>query len=209
MVHVRIRTCIAGLTGRSRMCHGQVVNGHHLPRRWLIGYFLVRAVVFTVLGLLMLLQPGDTVRTLARLIGWVLLVLASVDVVAASFGGAGRAIRLLVLARGLLTAVLGVVLVLLTDATITVVAIVAGMQLAVGGGVSILLGVWSREELVAWGGVVLRGVITVLIGAALIAWPEKTVVVVAVMLGAQWMLSGFVSTAVAVAIGTRRSGTAG
>lgn len=169
----------------------------------MVGYFLVRALVFTVLGLLMLFQPGQTVRTLARLTGWVLIVLGGVDVIAASVGRSTRSIRLLVLARGLVTAGLGVVLVFLTDATITVVAIVAGMQLAVGGGVSILLGVWSRESLVAWRGVVSRGVATVGIGAALIVWPDKTVAVVAIALGVQWMLSGFVSTGVAVALGVR------
>lgn len=176
----------------------------HVPRRWLIAYLLVRAVVVTVIGLLLLLRPGDTVRTLAQALGWVLLVLGSVDVIAAATGGAPATVRWLVLGRGAVTIGIGAAVALLTDATITVVAILAGMQLVVGGGVSVLLGTIVREEgrPVVWG-VLARGVVTALVGAALIAWPEKSVVAVAVVLGIQWLVSGFVSTAVAVALGTR------
>ena len=91
--------------------------------------------------------------------------------------------------------------------TITVVAILVGMQLAVGGGVSILLGVWTRDDVRAWRGIVFRGVITALAGAVVIAWPQKSVAAVAVILGVQWILSGFLSTAVAVVVGSRRSAT--
>lgn len=174
-----------------------------ISRRWIVVYLLVRALVFAVLGLLMLLRPGETVRALAQLLGLVLLVLGAVDFVLLVVGGSGRGIRRLLMLRGTVTVGLGALLTGLTDATITVVAIIAGMQLAVGGGVSVLLGTWGRAEAAAWRGVVVRGVATLAAGAAVIAWPQKSVTVVAVILGVQWLLSGAGSTAIAVAVGSR------
>lgn len=161
---------------------------------------LLRALAFTVLGLLLLLRPGDTVRTLTRLVGIVLLTLGSIDLVVGSLPVSTGAVRRLVLLRGAVTVVLGIALTTLTDASLTVVAILAGMQLVIGGGVSLLLGSWSRGDVAGWKGVVARGAITVLAGGLVIAWPQKTVEIVAIVLGIEWLISGAVSTAVAVTV---------
>lgn len=174
-----------------------------VPRRWLAGYLLVRAVVFTVLGLLLVIRPGETVRALARVTGGVLVLLGMIDLVAAATPGPGRAVRELVALRGVVTAGLGVVALLLTDATITVLAIVIGMQLVVGGGVSLLLGVWTRGEGRAWRGIAVRGAVAAAVGVGAIFWPDKSVVALGVVLGIQWLLSGIVSTTVAVTLASR------
>lgn len=191
------------MTAAVPVCQGPGVDRHAVPRRWLTGYLLVRAVVFTVLGLLLVIRPGETVRTLARFTGGVLVVLGAIDLVAAAVRGPGRSVRELVALRGLVTVGLGTVALLLTDATITVLAIVIGMQLVVGGGVSLLLGVWSRAETRAWRGMALRGALAAAVGVGAIFWPDKSVTALGIVLGVQWLLSGVVSTAVAVAIASR------
>lgn len=173
-------------------------------RRAIAAYMLVRAVIFTVLGLLLLLRPGETVRALAQLVGLVLLTLGSIDLVVSARSAAAPVVRRLILLRGVTTAGVGAVLVALTDASLTVVAILAGMQLVIGGGVSSLLGSWSRHEVRAWKGVVARGALTVVAGALVIGWPQKSIEIIAVILGIDWLLSGAVSTVVAVAAVSKR-----
>lgn len=169
-------------------------------RLWLTGYLLVRAVVITVLGLLMLLRPTDTVLNVVRFIGVVLLVLTVLDLAAAAFPGPDRRTRRLLLARGLITGLIGALLVLLTDVTVTAVAILVGMQMVVSGGVSLLVAVQLRRTIAAWVGLGARGAMALTAGVLALVWPRVTIVVIAVILGIHWLIGGLVSTATAVAV---------
>jgi uncharacterized membrane protein HdeD (DUF308 family) len=169
-------------------------------RLWLAGYLLVRAVVITVLGLLMLLRPTDTVLTVVRFIGVVLLVLTALDLAAAAFPGPERRTRRLLLVRGLITGLIGALLVLLTDVTVTAVAIMVGMQMVVSGGVSLLVAVQLRRSIAAWVGLGARGGMALAAGVLALVWPRVTIVVIAVILGIHWLVGGLVSTATAVAV---------
>ena len=73
-------------------------------------------------------------------------------------------LRLLLLLRGAVTVGIGAILLALTDVTVTVIAILIGMQLVVGGGVSILVSVRLRGRVRAWRAVAVRGLITLAIG---------------------------------------------
>jgi uncharacterized membrane protein HdeD (DUF308 family) len=174
-----------------------------VSRWWLTVYLLARALAATVLGILLLVRPDDTVVTLARITGILLLVIGGVDLTASLVRAAMAPIRVAVLLRGALTVGVGVVLLALTDATVTVVAIVLGMQLVVGGGVSMVLAYRLRSRVADWRAIALRGLLTLAVGTLALVWPSKSVATLAVLFGVQWILSGIVSTAVAVRMATR------
>lgn len=178
------------------------------PRRplrvWLIGYLLVRAVAVTVLGLLLLLRPSDTVHTLARFVGAMLIALAVVDLVAAISPGPDRSTRRLILLRALVTVAIGTVMVLLTEVTVAAVAVLVGMQMVVSGGVSMLVSFQLRHRVGAWVGVTLRGALALTAGILALVWPRVTIVVVAVILGVNWLIGGLVSATTAVAVASRQ-----
>ena len=172
-------------------------------RWWLTLYLLARALAATVLGILLLIRPDDTVRTLARVSGILLLVIGAIDLAASLVRIALAPIRILVLARGALTVGAGIVLLALTDATVTVIAIVLGMQLVVGGGVSLLLSVRLRSRVAGWRVLAVRGLVTVGIGLVVLVLPDKAVATLAVLFGVQWILSGISSTTVAMRLATQ------
>lgn len=170
---------------------------------WLIGYLLVRAVLVTVVGILLLIRPTDTALAFARFVGWFLLFLALVDLLAAVTPGPNRSTRRLVLLRAILTAAVGALMVILTDVTVTALAILVGMQMVVSGGVNVLVSVQLRSRVDAWVGVALRGALALTAGILALVWPRVTVIVLAVILGVQWLIGGLVSAATAVAVASR------
>jgi uncharacterized membrane protein HdeD (DUF308 family) len=176
----------------------------HPLQVWLVGYLLVRAVAVTVVGILLLTRPSDTVLTLTRFVGWVLIALAVIDLVAAMTPGPERSTRRLILLRALLTGVVGTVMVLLSDVTVTAVAILVGMQLVVSGGVNVLVSLQMRSRVDAWVGVTARGALALIAGILALVWPRVTIVVIALILGMQWLIGGLVSAATAVAVASRR-----
>lgn len=190
---------------RTRRDADEIVGRRPL-RAWLIAYLLVRAAAVVVLGLFLLLRPTDTVQTLARFVGAVLIVLAAIDLLAALSPGPDRQTRRLVLLRAILTAAIGGVIVLLTDVTVTAVAVLVGMQMVVSGGVTVLLSLQLRSRVDAWVGVTARGALALAAGILALVWPRVTVVVIAVILGGHWLVGGVVSGLTAVAVARRRSG---
>jgi uncharacterized membrane protein HdeD (DUF308 family) len=168
-------------------------------KRWLVLYLVIRAVIVTALGLLLVIRPDETLRTLARVVGAFMLVLGLLDLLGVPGRGLRSPVGRLLLIRAAITAVIGATLLFLTDATFTVVAILIGIQLVASGGASALVGYWSRSELKGWQGMVARGFFAVMIGALAIGWPDLTVTGLAVIAGIQWIVSGAVLTSVAVA----------
>jgi uncharacterized membrane protein HdeD (DUF308 family) len=170
---------------------------------WLIGYLLVRAVLVTVVGILLLIRPTDTALAFARFVGWFLLFLAFIDLLAAVMPGPNRSTRRLVLLRAILTGAVGTLMVVLTDVTVTAIAILVGMQMVVSGGVNVLVSVQLRSRVDAWVGVALRGALALAAGILALVWPRVTIIVLAVILGVQWLIGGLVSATTAVAVASR------
>jgi uncharacterized membrane protein HdeD (DUF308 family) len=175
-----------------------------LPLRvWLVAYLLVRSLAVTVLGVLLLIRPHDKVLTVARFVGWVLIGLAVIDLIAAAWPTPGQRTRALIVGRAVLTGLIGVVMVMLTDVTVTAVAVLVGMQMVVSGGVNVLVSVQLRRRIDAWFGVTVRGALALAAGILALVWPRVTIVVIAVILGVQWLIGGLVSAATAVAVASR------
>jgi uncharacterized membrane protein HdeD (DUF308 family) len=183
------------------MCHGPAVEPiTKRQRTWLVGYLLVRAVVVTVIGLLLVLRPTDTAHAVARIAGGLLLAIGVIDLVAPILRGSTRRLRFPLVIRGLVAIAIAFAVLLMTDATITVVSIILGIQLVVGGGVSLMVSVRLRDRVKGWVGFAIRGAVSVAAGAVAIGWPGITVTALAAVLGVQWLLSGVLSTVIAVRV---------
>jgi uncharacterized membrane protein HdeD (DUF308 family) len=167
---------------------------------WLIGYLLLRAVVVTTLGVLLLIRPHDTVHRVAAFVGWVLIVLAVIDALAAVSPGPDPTTRRLLWVRAAFTAIVGLVLALLTTVSVTAVAVLIAMHLVVTGGVNVILSLHLKAEVKAWIGMAMRGGLAMIAGILALVWPGLTIVVVAVILGVHWVVGGLVSVSTAVGL---------
>ncbi len=104
----------------------------------------------------------------------------------------------LVLAVGIVAAVFGILVLANIWGSVRLVAILAGLFLLFAGVLQFFLGGGGRT------GRVIAGVIAIIAGVALIAWPEASVKTVAVIVGLAFLISG-VAVAVA-AISARADG---
>jgi uncharacterized membrane protein HdeD (DUF308 family) len=113
----------------------------------------------------------------------------------------------LVLALGILTVGLGIVLSVWPKATLGLLAVLVSLQLMLSGLVSLVSAVGSRTlDRSAKALVGLSGIIAVLLSLVLLRAPQQTLVVVSLLVGVWWVFKGLVDVVRALADGSR-SGT--
>lgn len=158
----------------------------HLPR----GVRVLVGVVAIALGVVVLARPTTSLGFLALLIG-VALIVTGVLV----FVGAGRddpdntPSRWRILAAAVWTAA-GVFVLVFPGLTVRTVAVVVGASLIIDGLVSIITSFRRAATLDARVAAVLVGIAGIIFGALALAWPDITLLVVAVVFGARLILTG-------------------
>lgn len=157
-----------------------------------------RAVAFTAGviavagGVALLVWPDRTVKTMAVVIGVVVAVLGLGQVLDALATRKAGTYWGWLLVRGLIDLAFGVVLIAWTGPTIWVLVVLVGLQLVVSGLVGVVV---SRllsagdpgRSFLLW-----RGVVGVLVGLAVLAWPEATLLVVVVLAAMHLFVAGVV-----------------
>lgn len=177
--------------------HGAAPARHSAAGRVALGVLGAGAMV---VGVVLLANPVAAARTLALLLG-LSLVLA---------GGLEIALGWDTQRRGL-TAVLGGVLVVggllaafWPDVTLWTLAVLTGISLVLHGLGRIAVALLERREIPGWGWLLLAGAVNVAVGVVVLAWPEATVLVLSLLLGAQVLAFGVLVLAAAF-IGPRSS----
>jgi uncharacterized membrane protein HdeD (DUF308 family) len=157
--------------------------GKHTGLRVAVGVLGLAAVV---VGVVLLFNPVAAARTLALLIG-LALVLGGLLEIAAGWDSDRR----------WSSAVLGGVLVLggllaaaWPGVTLFTIALITGLSLVLHGIGRVGLAVTARDEIPGWGWLVLAGAVNVLIGVLAVVWPQATVLVLSLILGAQITVFG-------------------
>jgi uncharacterized membrane protein HdeD (DUF308 family)/acetyl esterase/lipase len=152
---------------------------------------LLVGIVATVLGLALLAQPFTSVALLTFLLAAAAIVMGVGRILAArEGGGAGLGVGV-----GAVWVVLGVAVVLWPGLSVRGLAVLIGVGLIVAGvGDVVAAARGSADERLASG---LRGVATLVFGVVALAWPDVTLLVVAVVFGARTVLFGLAELLVA------------
>jgi uncharacterized membrane protein HdeD (DUF308 family) len=135
-----------------------------------------------VVGIVLLFNPVAAARTLALLLG-LALVIGGLLEIAVGWGTGPRRMASVVL--GAILVLGGVLAAVWPGVTLWTLALITGLSLIIHGAARVGLAMVERHEIPSWGWLALAGAVNVVIGVLAIAWPEATVLVLSLILGAQ------------------------
>lgn len=150
----------------------------HTGMRVLVG---VLGAATLVVGIVLLFNPVAAAHTLALLIG-LAFVLGGVLEIAMGWESRHRASTS---ALGVLLILGGILAAAWPGPTLYTVALVTGLSLITHGAVRVGVAVVARQEIPSWGWLALAGAVNIVAGVIAIAWPQATVFVLSLILGAQ------------------------
>ena len=152
--------------------------------------------VLVILGLVLLANPFAAIWILGVLIG-VSLIVGGLAEVLASRDASG--VRPSYVVFGGLVMVAGVVAASWPDATVWVLAVVAGIALVISGLVTLVTAlVGGRDR----GARLALGALSLVTGVVVLAWPDATVLVLALVIGFRTLVNGVIS--IGIGINVRR-----
>jgi uncharacterized membrane protein HdeD (DUF308 family) len=146
----------------------------------------VFGVAVVVVGGILLFNPYAAARTLALFIGLALVIGGALELAVA--WGSDR--RGLALVPGALLVIGGIATAFWPGATLWTLAVLTGLSLVTSGIVRVALAFVGRAEIPGWGWLALAGAFNILIGVLAMVWPEATVLVLSLILGAQIIVFG-------------------
>jgi uncharacterized membrane protein HdeD (DUF308 family) len=146
----------------------------------------VFGIAAVVVGGVLLFNPFAAARTLALLIGLALVIGGCLEV-AFSWDSDRRAIAVL---PGVLLVVAGLLAAFWPGVTLWTLAVLTGVSLLLQGLVRIALAFAGRSQIPRWGWLAVAGAFNVIVGILALAWPQATVLVLSLLLGAQVLVFG-------------------
>lgn len=178
------------------MASGFTVEGSLNPsdlqsaaRRWWL--LALIGVVTAVLGVIVVLRPMTGVVALAIFIAAGFIISGFGDLIVA-----GRWPRPWVpVVWGLISLAAGIVTIVWPSITLEVLAIVIGILLILRGVVAAMGALADKPA--AWGLWLVIGLLEVVVGVAAIAWPDITILVVAIIIGIDLIIAGIIQLVIA------------
>ena len=146
----------------------------------------VFGVAVLVVGGFLLFNPFAAARTLALLLGLALLIGGCLEI-AMAWGSDRRGLAVL---PGALLLIGGPATAFWPGATLWTLAVLTGLSLLLHGVIRVGLAFVGRAEIPGWGWFALAGAFNILVGVLALAWPEATVLVLSLILGAQVLVFG-------------------
>ncbi len=178
---------------------GTVINDKDLQaaaRRWWV--LAVIGAITAILGVVVIVRPVAGEFALAVFIAAGFIISGLGDLVTA-----GRWPRMWVpVVWGLLSLAAGIVTIVWPGITLEVLAVVIGLMLIVRGVIAAMGAVVDKPH--GWGVWLVIGVVEVAAGVAAIAWPDVTILIVAIILGIDLLIAGLAELAVAFQLRTLR-----
>src|SRR4051812_38482760 len=174
----------AGMTANVSSPYPAATPARHTGTRVAAG---VCGVATVVIGVVLLFNPVAAARTLALLLGLAFVVGGLLEI---AVGWAAEKRRWLTVALGAILVIGGILAVVWPGVTLTALAWITGLSLIIHGAARVGLAVVLRSETPSWGWLALAGAVNVLIGVVAIAWPQATVLVLSLILGAQVTVFG-------------------
>lgn len=153
---------------------------------------LVGGLIALGAGIVVLAWPDRTITVIARVVGIFLILGGLAQIIDALMTRKAGTYWGFVLLRGVLDLAIGVVAVVWPDITIWVLVVLIGLELIIGGFISLVISMRVPKELEARSRYLWRGILSIIGGLVVIVWPDATVLVVAVVLGIYLVIFGLV-----------------
>ena len=150
------------------------------------GTLLIGIITF-VLGLIVTLRPSGSLNVIAVLIG-LLMVISGLFHLLRVFGS-GEEHRVWHGIAGLLLVVIGVVLIRHLHLTVAIVGLIIGISWIVEG-VATLISAFSGDSREGRGWWIFFGILTLVGGIVITAWPVESVTAIAVLIGIWFIILG-------------------
>ncbi len=150
-----------------------------LKRVWWL--LLVMGIASLAFGALLIFWPGRTLTVVTTIVGLFMIVAGVVRFFVGVFDGSSEH-RLLLVILGVVGVVLGVVIIRNPEATIALVVLLTALFWIVSGMVDLFRGL-TNSHLPDRGVRVLFGALAALFGVIILAWPDITVTVFAILMG--------------------------
>jgi len=151
------------------------------------GTLLVGVITF-VLGLIVTLRPSTSLNVIAVLLG-LLMVVSGLFNLFRVFG-AGESHRVWHGIAGLLLVVIGVVLIRHLHLTVAFVGLIIGLSWIVEGVAALISAFTGEREGRGWW--IFFGIVTLIGGIVITAWPVESVTAIAVLIGIWFIILGLV-----------------
>jgi uncharacterized membrane protein HdeD (DUF308 family) len=146
----------------------------------------VFGIAAVLVGGFLLFNPYDAARTLALLLGLALFIAGCLEI-SLAWGSSRRGLAIL---PGAVLVVGAVLTAFWPAASLWTLAVLTGLSLLLHGVGRIALAFLGRSELPGWGWLALAGGLNIVVGIMAMAWPEATVLVLSLILGAQIVAFG-------------------
>jgi uncharacterized membrane protein HdeD (DUF308 family) len=146
----------------------------------------VLGVAAVVVGLVLTFNPFAAARTLGLLLGLALVITGCLEIAVGWDSGhrtRGALLGAVLVVGGLLAA-------FWPGVTVWTLAVLTGVSLLLHGIGRIALAFAARAEVPGWGWLAVAGALNVVVGILALAWPEATVLVLSLILGAQIVVFG-------------------
>jgi uncharacterized membrane protein HdeD (DUF308 family) len=146
----------------------------------------VLGVAAVVVGIVLTFNPVAAARTLGLLLGLALVIAGSLEIAVGS--DAHHRVRGILL--GAVLVVGGLLAAFWPGVTVWTLALLTGVSWLLHGIGRLVLAFVARAEVPGWRWLALAGAVNVVVGILALAWPEATVLVLSLMLGAQVVVFG-------------------
>ena len=140
-----------------------------------------------VIGIVLLFNPVAAARSLALLLGLSFIVGGLLEI---AVGWDAEKRRGASFALGAVLVIAGVLAAVWPGVTLFTLALITGLSLILHGAGRVGLALMARHEIPGWGWLVLAGAVNIVIGVIAIAWPQATILVLSLILGAQIAVFG-------------------
>jgi uncharacterized membrane protein HdeD (DUF308 family) len=155
-----------------------------------------------VVGIVLTFNPFVAVRTLGLLLGLALVITGCLEIaVDWDSGHRGRGVVL-----GGVLVVGGLLAAFWPGVTVWTLAVLTGVSLILHGIGRIVLAIAGRAEIPGWAWLALVGLLNVVVGVLALSWPQATVLVLSLILGAQIVVFGLLML-ISAFVGSRATGT--
>jgi uncharacterized membrane protein HdeD (DUF308 family) len=148
---------------------------------------LVVGIITFVLGLIVTLRPSGSLNVIAVLLG-LLMIVSGLFHLFRVFG-AGEAHRVWHGIAGLLLVVIGVVLIRHLHLTVALVGLIVGLSWIVEG-IAALISAFTGDSREGRGWWIFFGILTLVGGIVITAWPVESVTAIAVLIGIWFIILG-------------------